>query len=242
MGVTGARIVLPPPGVVLAADPLRQARDGAVRSRARGSPADARAADGRRACRDGGGRLRAGGAPRRIRGRPDVPAVRRHISRAHPGVAAVGVLRPLRLAAQLHRALLGRGDGGRRARPARARVGGRRRPRGDGPLAGRGRRGAARMGPGPAAVGDTDRGPRAAADDARHRRAAAAPGDPGARRDPPSSRRGGGRRVALPLHGGAHSRGALRRVARLRPPPLDRGRRADPRRGPGAGHGHASGT
>ena len=42
---------------------------------------------------------------------------------AHAGAAAVGLLRPLRLATQLHRALLGRRDGGRRARSARARVG-----------------------------------------------------------------------------------------------------------------------
>ena len=222
MGVAGARRVLPAPGVVLPADPVRQARDGPVRPGARGPPADARAADGRHARRDGGGRVRAGGAPRRVRGRPDVPAVRRHLSRAHARAAAVGLLRPLRLAAQLHRALLGRRDGGRRARSARARVGRRRRPRGDGPVAGRGRGGAAGMGAGTAPGGDAHGGPRAAADDARRGRAAAAAGDPRPGGDPPSHRRGGGGRLALALHGRAHPRGALRRAAGLRPPALDR--------------------
>jgi pimeloyl-ACP methyl ester carboxylesterase len=43
----------------------------------------------------GGGRVRPGGAPRRVGGRPDVPAVRGHLPRAHAGAAAVGLLRPL---------------------------------------------------------------------------------------------------------------------------------------------------
>ena len=115
--------VLSAVGVVLPADPVRQARHGPVRPGARGPPADARAADGRRARRDGGRRVRPRGAPRRVGGRPDVPAVRRHLPRAHARAAAVGLLRPLRLATRLHRALLGRRHGGRRARSARARVG-----------------------------------------------------------------------------------------------------------------------
>ena len=222
VGIAGARGLLSALGVVLPVDPVRQARHRSRRPGARGRPADARAVDGRRARRDGGRRVRPGGAPRRVRGRPDVPAVRSHLSGAHAGAAALGLLRSLRLATELHRALLGRRHGGGGARSPRARVGRRWRPGGDGSVGGGGRRGPTRLGTGTAPGGDAHRSPRAAADDARRGRATAAAGDPGPGRDPSSSRRGGGRRLALPVHGRAHSRRALSRVARLRSPALDR--------------------
>ena len=79
----GRRGVPAPARLVLATDPLRQARHGPVRPRAEQRAADARAADGRRASRHGRGRIGAGRIARPLRGRPDVPALRRDVSGAN---------------------------------------------------------------------------------------------------------------------------------------------------------------
>ena len=69
--------------LVLAADPVRQARHGAFRSGRRAGAA--RGAHGRRARGDGRRRLGARRAVRTLRGRPDERALRRDLSRAHRG-------------------------------------------------------------------------------------------------------------------------------------------------------------
>ena len=83
-----------PAGLVLAPDPVRQARHRALGSGQR--PADPRAADGRRPRGDGSGRLGARGADGRVGGRAAVQPVRHHLSGAH---ARPGDDRHLRAAA-----------------------------------------------------------------------------------------------------------------------------------------------
>ncbi len=84
LGGAGDRPLPAPAGLLLAADPLRQARPGALRPP--GRPTDAGGVDGRPAGGDGRGGLRAGGDLRHLRGRADVDALRGDLSR--PGLLA----------------------------------------------------------------------------------------------------------------------------------------------------------
>ena len=83
--VAGAVVrTLPPQArVVLAADPLRQAGYGPVRPRAGGRPAHARGSAWTTSAPSWTPRRRAGGAARPLRGWPDVPPLRGHVSGAH---------------------------------------------------------------------------------------------------------------------------------------------------------------
>ena len=87
------------PRVVLAVDPVRQARRRPLRSGAGGPAPGPRDAHGRRARRDGRRRIGAGRRLRRLRGRTDVDAVRRDLSGAHDRA------RPLRHGRGFHRAI-----------------------------------------------------------------------------------------------------------------------------------------
>ena len=114
LGRALVRALPAPAGVVLAADPVRQARHGPVRSRRRA--ADARAADGRRARGARRRRLAAGGAARRLRGRPAVRALRDDVSGADAGARDDRHLRQAALGARLP---VGADRGAGRARSSR---------------------------------------------------------------------------------------------------------------------------
>ena len=79
--------------LVLASDPLRQARHGAFRPRVERRAADPRGADGRRPRRSRGGRLGAGRAVRALRGREHVRALRCDVSGADEGADHARLLR-----------------------------------------------------------------------------------------------------------------------------------------------------
>ena len=83
MGRARLRPVPRTPRVVLAVDPVRQARGRPLRSGAGGPAPRPRDAHGRRARRDGCRRIGAGRRLRRLRGRSDVDAVRRDLPGAH---------------------------------------------------------------------------------------------------------------------------------------------------------------
>ena len=174
----GVRALRRPAGVVRAADPVRQARNGPVRSRARS--ADARGAHGGRPRRDGRRRIGARRAVRLLRGRPDGSALRRHLSGADARarhVRDVSLRARARKATGRSRSSTSSTNAGERAAIIDVFAPSRRARRS-------GARGVRRLRAGVRQPRDGERAPGGRRRDGRHRRAARGPGAD-ARASPP---------------------------------------------------------